>query len=87
MPASTDAARSAGGRFDFGSIERMAMLSDLRIADSTTLLKRSVATFGISRSARVDRLARIVGKPGGEILIFQVRDGASAAPVGATAAA
>jgi hypothetical protein len=31
-PASSEAVRCAGGRFEFGSIERIAILSELRIA-------------------------------------------------------
>ena len=73
MPASNDAARRAGGRFDCGSIERMAMLRHLRIAASTILLMRSLAAFGISRIARVDRPAGIIGEPRGKVLIFEVR--------------
>ena len=51
-PARNDAVRRAGGRLDCGSIERMAMWSDRRMAASTTLLKRSEAARGIRRSAR-----------------------------------
>jgi len=57
MPASNDAVRRAGGRFDCGSIERMAMLSALRMAVSTILLMRSFAAFGIRR------IARAIGRP------------------------
>jgi len=56
-PASTEAVWRAGGRFDRGSIERMAMFSALRMAASTTLLKWSLAAFGIKR------IARAIGRP------------------------
>jgi hypothetical protein len=52
IPASTEAARCAGGAFDCGSIEEMATLRQLRIAVSTALLMPFLAVLGIQRSTR-----------------------------------
>jgi hypothetical protein len=76
MPASTEAVRRAGGRFDCGSIERTAILSARKIAASDHLVD-AVAGGLRHQAQRVrDRAPRIVGQPRRKILILEVYDGA-----------
>ena len=85
MPANSVAARCAGGRFDCGSMERMAILSAVEDGDFSDLVD-AVGRRIRHQPHRPRRSgAGIVGEPSGEVLIFQIRGRRGAAPFGAVA--